>query len=415
MKDNTFARVIAVISVFVLAFTAVAPANALSIGVFAPPSDIVIRSTTFWDATFYGNVDAERTERWSLQLDAAENFVVTVTTLSGDLVPTVRLLDASEVEIASSVGVGSPTVLNASQPAGDYYVQVEAEAGAGDYSLTVRRAEVVPTDPDSAIQLDPAEIGVGESTIVTVMLLNIPEGGYASAEFTCSYDPAFIEVSNIVESGLFGTDPAVVLSGPAGGSFIFAIAGSNGQRATVDGAAFTFNALALQTGTTDISCATRVSTGNSLSDLEASVITLTIAEQNGTVEGTVNSAKPATVTLYDALDVNTGSADVDELGFFSISASADTYRVVATAPGYLRAEGEAIVTNGATTTMPTIDLLAGDIDGNDVIDAFDALTIGFNYNLAAPAEADLNNDGVINVLDLELLAANYNAAGPTAW
>jgi len=31
--------------------------------------------------------------------------------------------------------------------------------------------------------------------------------------------------------------------------------------------------------------------------------------------------------------------------------------------------------------------LAGDIDGNDVIDQFDALTIGMNYNAAAPAAA----------------------------
>ena len=65
--------------------------------------------------------------------------------------------------------------------------------------------------------------------------------------------------------------------------------------------------------------------------------------------------------------------------------------------------------------MPTISLLAGDIDGNGVIDQFDALTIGMNYNAAAPDAADLNNDGVINVLDLEILAGNYRQTGPTAW
>jgi hypothetical protein len=55
------------------------------------------------------------------------------------------------------------------------------------------------------------------------------------------------------------------------------------------------------------------------------------------------------------------------------------------------------------------------VDGNGVIDAFDALTIGLNYNLAAPSAADLNNDGTINVLDLERLAANYHASGALAW
>jgi hypothetical protein len=65
--------------------------------------------------------------------------------------------------------------------------------------------------------------------------------------------------------------------------------------------------------------------------------------------------------------------------------------------------------------MQNITLIAGDIDGNDVIDQLDALTIGMNYNLAAPAAADLNNDGTINVLDLEILAANYRETGPLAW
>ena len=65
--------------------------------------------------------------------------------------------------------------------------------------------------------------------------------------------------------------------------------------------------------------------------------------------------------------------------------------------------------------MPTITLLAGDVDGNNVIDQFDAMTIGMSYNTNTPAAADLNNDNTINVLDLELLAKNYRATGPTAW
>jgi hypothetical protein len=65
--------------------------------------------------------------------------------------------------------------------------------------------------------------------------------------------------------------------------------------------------------------------------------------------------------------------------------------------------------------MPDVTLLAGDIDNNDVIDQFDALTIGMSYNTATPAAADLNNDNVINVLDLELLARNYRETGPIAW
>ena len=65
--------------------------------------------------------------------------------------------------------------------------------------------------------------------------------------------------------------------------------------------------------------------------------------------------------------------------------------------------------------MQTVSLPAGDIDGNSVIDQFDALTIGMNYSASTPTAADLNNDGVINVLDLELLAANYRLSGALVW
>ena len=65
--------------------------------------------------------------------------------------------------------------------------------------------------------------------------------------------------------------------------------------------------------------------------------------------------------------------------------------------------------------MSVVTLPAGDIDGNGVIDQFDAMTIGMSYNTAIPPAADLNNDGTINVLDLELLAHNYRKSGAIAW
>jgi hypothetical protein len=89
--------------------------------------------------------------------------------------------------------------------------------------------------------------------------------------------------------------------------------------------------------------------------------------------------------------------------------------VIASASGYLNAQASVTITLGNTTTLPAISLLAGDIDGNNVIDQFDAMTIGMGYNTANPPAADLNDDGTINVLDLELLAANYRETGPTDW
>jgi hypothetical protein len=136
---------------------------------------------------------------------------------------------------------------------------------------------------------------------------------------------------------------------------------------------------------------------------------------DGTLTGQVLAGKPVTVSLYGAGNTLVTSVAANPDGTFSLTAPAGTYNIVATASGFLSAQGSAIVVGGSSNTKPTITLLAGDIDGNNVIDQFDALTIGMNYNASTPAAADLNNDAVINVLDLELLADNYRATGPLAW
>jgi len=129
----------------------------------------------------------------------------------------------------------------------------------------------------------------------------------------------------------------------------------------------------------------------------------------------VLASKPVTVSLYNADNSLAASVTANADGTFSLTAPAGTYTVLATASGFLSAQGSVTLTGGSTSTMPTVSLLAGDIDGNNVIDQFDAMTIGMSYNTAVPAAADLNNDGVINVLDLELLALNYRETGPVAW
>ena len=376
-------------------------------------AQIIIRSTTFWDAVFNGTVNANRYERWSLQMVEAENFTISIITTSGNLTPDIYLLDANENQIAVGHGAISSALLTTNQPAGDYFIQVQPQTGEGTYLMEITRVEQV-AEPTASVMLNPASVLVGGTSAGTVMLTNIPQGGYASAEFTCSFDPALVSISNIADAGLFGSDPAAVINGPANGSFVFAVAGSNGQRATSDGAVFTFTVTALAVGEAEINCVARVSAGGSLTTIASTPATLLITAAESTITGTVLATKPVTVTLYDGNTVET-SGLVDANGNFTLTAPAGSYSAVASAPGFLRAQGNAVLSSGVTTTMPTISLLAGDIDGNDVIDQFDALTIGINYNLAAPAAADLNNDGTINVLDLEMLAANYRDTGPTAW
>ena len=260
---------------------------------------------------------------------------------------------------------------------------------------------------------------------------NIPFDGYTSVEVTCPYDANLISVNNISATDLFGSDAASAITGPSNGSFIFSIAGSHGQKALTDGTAFTFNINGLAVGNTDLRCTARISTGDgqltdilaigtSISVLPAPVLQATalIVDDGltGTVlAGQVLATKSISLNVYDASNnlLNTTVAGLD--GTFSMGLPTGTHIVYADASGFLPARGTATLVDAETTTMPTVALLAGDIDGNFVIDQFDAMSIGMNYNAAIPDAADLNADTTINVLDLELLADNYRANGVQIW
>jgi hypothetical protein len=143
--------------------------------------------------------------------------------------------------------------------------------------------------------------------------------------------------------------------------------------------------------------------------------TSTPAPGTGSLMGTVLASKPVTINVYDSENNVVGTGQVNPDGSFSFNAASGTNIVVASASGYLSAQRSVTITDGSTTTLPSLNLIPGDIDNNNVIDQFDAMTIGMNYNLAAPSAADLNNDGIINVLDLEVLAKNYRKTGPIVW
>ncbi|MFN8411292.1 MAG: hypothetical protein U0Z26_02775 [Anaerolineales bacterium] len=266
------------------------------------------------------------------------------------------------------------------------------------------------------VNITPSNIVVGGTSKVEVGFNNLLGTSLTSAEFTCTYNSALVEVSNIASTSLFGSEPVTVVNGPQNGSFIVAIAGSNGNKATTDGNAFTFSVKGLQVGQSSINCQTRVSTGNQvLISVPSTPTSLTILSAQGTFAGQVYASKLVTVSLNNSDGSAVGSIAANEDGTFSLPASSGTYIAVASAPGYLKAQGSVNITNGNTITFQPISLLAGDIDSNNVIDQFDAITIGINYNGSAPAAADLNNDNIINILDLEILARNYRQIGSLAW
>ncbi len=105
-------------------------------------------------------------------------------------------------------------------------------------------------------------------------------------------------------------------------------------------------------------------------------------------------------------------------GDFVISdAPADTYTLTAGRAGFLAASCTDVVhTSEALTSLANVELLAGDINGDNAIDIADAVAIGSVFGSTASGEvADLNVDGVVDILDLILMSVNYgqtSAANP---
>ncbi len=512
MKSKRIVQIFVLLAIVLAPLGSSQPVYASSNSSVLQDALVINRDLSYWNATYIGFVSSTVYEKWQFEFEAPHNFIVAVSPVAGDLVPLLTLFDANGNQLAQGTGT-----LTSNQPAGGYFIQVQPSSGSGFYILTLR--EVVQTQPSVTTVVAPTSLNVGEIGLATVSLNNVPAEGYTSAEFTCRYDATLVEVSNIVAAGRFGTDEVVAINGPQNGSFIVAIAGSNGNKATTSGTVFTFSVKGLAPGQSAIECTARVSKGdNVLTQLSSTGATLTVvgipptatftptavesATPTGsatpvesatptttpptatpvesatptttpptatpvesatptttpptatpvesatptttpptatpvesatatststpdvtatatslptTVTGKVTASKPVTVGLYNADDTLATSVTANADGTFSLTAPAGTYTIRATASGFLSAEGSITLTSGSPSSMPDITLLAGDIDNNDVIDQFDALTIGMSYNTATPAAADLNNDNVINVLDLELLARNYRETGPVAW
>lgn len=296
---------------------------------------------------------------------------------------------------------------------------------------TASTSTPVPTETQTALEpnvltfMTPSNIQVGDTSQLTVSLNNVPAQGYASTEFTCTYDPALVDVSNFNVGNLFGSDSVSSVSGPQHGSFILAVAGSHGQKAANSGTAFTFEAKGLQAGTATVECKARVSDGlsalQSISSLASTLTingvtpTLTAMPTLASITGQVLASKLVTVRLYNPDNSIAATGVTNPDGTFNFTVPGGTYVITASAEGFLNAQGSVVLANGTINSKSVISLIAGDVDGNGVVDQMDALTIRMNYNNATPSAADLNNDGVINVLDLGILAENYGKSGALVW
>jgi hypothetical protein len=129
------------------------------------------------------------------------------------------------------------------------------------------------------------------------------------------------------------------------------------------------------------------------------------------LQGRINHAG-VTVTvgeLAPAVTKPDGSYEVT--GIISLG----QYVVAATMPGYLGAQGHSeIAAVGETKNLPTVTLLAGDLNGDGAVNLFDLVLLcsAFGKVDAAGQSSDLNADGAVNLFDLVLVGNNLDRKGP---
>jgi hypothetical protein len=286
-------RLIQILVVFFLMFSTFGGSHSVLASTNSAPqfdAMVINRNLDFWNATYFGFVNDSIHERWFFDFSETHTFVVSVSAITGDLIPLLTLQDSNGNEITHGIAT-----LTSTQPAGSYSIQVEPNSGGGFYVLTLR--EVVQTQPSVVTTISPSSVNVGETAVATVTLNNVPAEGYTSAEFTCTYDPNLVTVGSPVATSLFGADPAVAVNGPQNGSFIVAIAGSNGNKATTSGPAFTFSVTGLSAGQSAISCQARVSTGNNvLTSISSTGTSLTVTGSGPTATFTSTPTQVASDT-----------------------------------------------------------------------------------------------------------------------
>ena len=76
---------------------------------------------------------------------------------------------------------------------------------------------------------------------------------------------------------------------------------------------------------------------------------------------------------------------------------------------------ECAVSEGVTTTLPTVRLLGGDANADNVVSIYDLVALGASFGSPAATAADITGDGRVNVFDLVLVGANYGRAAPLPW
>lgn len=320
--------------------------------------------------------------------------------------------------------------------AGLIWMQMMAGSATAQEGVTVRVA-LLEAEPAAASGLM-ATVGFESAFTVAVMAENVAAPGVFGSQFTLSYDPAQVElVEGQVQPGaaLEPALPAMLEIDQAAGQVRYAVS----RRGDVDNltgsgnlATLSFRAKAVTGGQPTFISLSEVKLGakggiavpvGQMVDLGL-IIEGEPAAPAGEITGQV-MVEGLSAGQWAGIEVTavagTGerwTATTDSQGNFIISgAPAGSYRVTASKAGFLAATCEPIDHPGGIIRLEAVQLLAGDIDGNGLVDVADAVAIGAAFGAAAAGDiANLNGLDDVNILDVILMAANFGRmAGQQPW
>ncbi|HEX77196.1 MAG TPA: PKD domain-containing protein [Dehalococcoidia bacterium] len=291
---------------------------------------------------------------------------------------------------------------------------------AGAFAGAISAQEV------TTVNISPISQAVPPGETFTVNVVIEPKVAIAGAQFDLSFDATLVTVVDVEEGDLLSQDGASTFFQPG------AIDNDAGTVTGVVGVVITpgasvsspgtFAIITLRAGTTsgtaplDLSNvivgdiqANEVPIETGSGDVELFGLDATVISGQVLLQGRSHHDGPT--LLIDGEPVTTIS-DV-EGNYFIPAPPGVPHTIAITMPGYLSITKSAVVGEaGKIKPLPPVTLLAGDADGNGVIDIYDLVTIAANFNTSPPGDetADINGDQVVDIYDLVLVGMNLGKA-----
>jgi hypothetical protein len=266
-------------------------------------------------------------------------------------------------------------------------------------------------------------VNIGTQTTVEVWVNNAVN--FYGIEFEMTYDPAIAEASSVVEGPAFTAWPneyEVVQANAGGGVVQFAASLLATTKApplngNLHVATITFDALAQGTTPltwTKIKLSNNVASPITYSSLDGTLRVVWFGNAQGYayLEGRTNRSG-TTVDLNGSSIATTTTASTGWYQFLNVI-SGGGYNLYFEHDLYLDAElTGCTIAGGTTTTLPSVTLLGGDLNGDGEIDILDLSYCAARFN-TADATADITANGIVDIYDVVLIGKNFGVIGPVS-